>query len=177
MKEKICLNREFVIILVLLMLFMMYIVYIHYFDFISKQQLENNIKTLKEKYNNDISEYKNNLTQCNMYLTQCNMIRSNEQRKQQQQTPERIYENSQDYQNVGFLYDSNTRYPLYGRRKYPNKSDKWEYYIIDESRNKLPIPFKTQGDNELYDDDTISVETIGTLTAKIYEYKKYSYVY
>lgn len=94
--------------------------------------------------------------------------------------PERIYPGGRiniasynEYQLVGFLYDTTTqdRYPLYGRPKYPGRSEKYEYYIIDESRNKLKIPFKTRNDNELYDGDSVLVDVLGkSLTAKIYEY-------
>jgi hypothetical protein len=94
-------------------------------------------------------------------------------------SPERLYPGGRlngipaydDYQLVGFLYDNQDRYPLFGRPKYPGRSDKYEYYLIDESRNKLKIPFKTKNDNEIFDGDTTQIDILGkTLSAKIYEY-------
>lgn len=97
--------------------------------------------------------------------------------------PQRIYPGGNfnvpsydDYQLIGFVYNSTDRYPLFGRHKYPGRSDRWEYYIIDESRNRLKIPFKTKNDNELYSGDTISIPTLpGTFQAEIYEYETFRY--
>jgi hypothetical protein len=81
-----------------------------------------------------------------------------------------------DYQLIGFLYNDTNRFPLYGRPKYRGKSDRYEYYIVDESRNKLQIPFKTRNDNELFDDDTITIPEIGmTLKVKLYEFQNIRY--
>jgi len=97
--------------------------------------------------------------------------------------PERIYPGGRigsrsydDYQLTGFVYNDNDRYPLYGRPKYPGKTDKYEYYIIDESRNKLKIPFKSKNDNELYSGDKIDIPSVGNnLNINIYEYDSFRY--
>lgn len=98
-------------------------------------------------------------------------------------SPERIYPSGRlnmdsysNYQLIGFIYDTDERYPLYGRPKYPGKTDKYEYYIIDESRNKLKIPFKSKNDNELNSGDVIDISGVGTgFNVTIYEYDTLRY--
>ena len=98
-------------------------------------------------------------------------------------TPTRLYPGGrldlprfQEYQLMGFLYNDANRFPLYGRPKYRGKSDKYEYYIIDESRNRLQIPFKSRNDNELYDNDSITIPELNTtLKVKLYEYDSVRY--
>lgn len=84
----------------------------------------------------------------------------------------------QDYQMIGYIWNStnDTKLPLYGRYKIPGRSEKWEYYVIDESRRGIKIPFKSKNDNELYDGDTVDVPTVGNgWKAKIYEYDQFRY--
>ena len=100
-------------------------------------------------------------------------------------SPERIYPGGRlypkqqkydDYQQIGFIFNNEERYPLYGRPKYPGKSDKYEYYIIDETRNHLKIPFKSKNDNEIYDGDDIFVDVFNnSFTVKIYNYDNIRY--
>jgi hypothetical protein len=80
-----------------------------------------------------------------------------------------------NYRQLGFLYDSTYRYPLYGRYLYSGRTDLWEYYIIDDSRNRIKISFKSPNNKEIFDGDTVNVPTIGTLTASIYEIEQYKY--
>ena len=81
-----------------------------------------------------------------------------------------------DYQQIGFVYNDQERYPLYGRPKYPRKLDKFEYYIIDETRNHLKIPYKSRGDNEIFDGEQIFIDVLNnTFTVKIYEYDNIRY--
>lgn len=97
--------------------------------------------------------------------------------------PERTYPTgrlnipgTQDFQQIGFIYNGNERYPLYGRPKYPGKTDKYEYYIIDETRNRLKIPYKSKNDNELYDGDKIQVDVLNNVyDVKIYDYDQFRY--
>ena len=73
--------------------------------------------------------------------------------------PENMYSGNynayNNYQNVGYLTGNNTseQFPVYARQKYSNNSDKMEYYIINEGRNRIKIPFKTRNFNEMYDGD------------------------
>lgn len=95
--------------------------------------------------------------------------------------PERRYEGtnmgSPGYQMIGYIYGTdNDRYPLFGKYKYPGRTEKWEYYIMDETRNKLKIPFKSVNDNEITDGETVNIPTLGNgFTAKIYEYEQLRY--
>lgn len=92
--------------------------------------------------------------------------------------PERDYNRNSTFQMIGFLTSTSSvdRYPLFGRTKFPRRSDKWEYYTIDEGRNRIKIVIKTQGDNELYDGDSITVPELGgEFTVKLYEYSNVRY--
>lgn len=90
--------------------------------------------------------------------------------------PERNYSSNSSYQMIGFLSSNTDRFPLFGRTKYPRRSDKWEYYTMDETRNRIKIIIKTKGDNELYDGDSISIpELNGQFTVKLYEYSNVCY--
>lgn len=97
--------------------------------------------------------------------------------------PERIYPGGtlysrgyNDYQMLGYVYKGNERYPLFGRYKYPGKTDKYEYYLVDESRNKLKIPFKSRNDNELMDGETTFIQELGdNFNVKIYDYENFRY--
>jgi hypothetical protein len=80
------------------------------------------------------------------------------------------------FQMIGFVYKNTERFPLFGRYKYPGRSDKWEYYVMDESRNHLKIPFKSVNDNELYDADEIDVPTVGKgYQVKMYDLEQFRY--
>lgn len=81
----------------------------------------------------------------------------------------RGYDGYQDYQMLGYLSGLQGRYPVFGRYKYPGKTDKLEYYAIDDSRGRIKIPFKTKNYNELYDGDSINIDDLGGS----YKFKKY----
>lgn len=59
------------------------------------------------------------------------------------------YITAQDYQNE--------RYPLYGKHKFPGRSDKWLYYIVDEGRARIKVEVKRRNDEELSSGDVIQV--------------------
>lgn len=74
--------------------------------------------------------------------------------------PERIYPNLQqtdNYQQLGYVSKGSLRLPLFGRRKY-KRSDKWEYYVIDNSENKIKVPIKSLNDYELSTGDNITFD-------------------
>lgn len=81
----------------------------------------------------------------------------------------RGYNGYQDYQMLGYLSGLQGQFPVYGRYKYPGKTDKLEYYTINDSRGRIKIPFKTQNYNELYDGDSINIDDLGGS----YKFKKY----
>jgi hypothetical protein len=90
--------------------------------------------------------------------------------------PENVYNTGYSYQQLGFIFSDNERYPLFGRNKYQNKSDKKEYYILDESRNHLKIPFVSPNNNELYDGDKVFITTLNKeFNVKIYDIEEIRY--
>lgn len=90
-------------------------------------------------------------------------------------SPENLYRDKYDayqkYQQIGFLTNlKNGQFPVFARDKYPNRSDKQEYYTINEGRNHVKIPFKTKNNNELFDGDEIIVPELSNDT---FIFKKY----
>ena len=81
----------------------------------------------------------------------------------------RGYDGYQEYQMLGYLSGLQGQFPVFGRYKYPGKTDKLEYYTINDSRGRIKIPFKTQNYNELYDGDSINIDDLGGS----YKFKKY----
>ena len=80
------------------------------------------------------------------------------------------YDSYNIYQNVGFISNNLDQFPIYGRYHEKNRSDRWEYYTINESRNKIKIPIKTKNRTELYNNDNVNIpEFGGDLTFTIYE--------
>ena len=81
------------------------------------------------------------------------------------------YDSYQRYQQIGFLTNvQDGQFPVFARDKYPNKSDKQEYYTINEGRNHVKIPFKTKNYNELFDGDQVNVPELSNNT---FSFKKY----
>lgn len=73
----------------------------------------------------------------------------------------RGYDGYQDYQMIGYISNSSGQYPMYGRYKYPGKTDRYEYYTINEGRNRIKIPVSVKNNNELYSGDTVIVSELG----------------
>jgi len=88
--------------------------------------------------------------------------------------PESIYRDKYDsyqrYQQIGFLTNIDGQFPVFARDKYMGKSDKQEYYTINEGRNHVKIPFKTKNYNELFDGDQVNVPELSNNT---FSFKKY----
>jgi len=81
------------------------------------------------------------------------------------------YDSYNIYQRIGYLSNLKSgQFPVFAREKYPNKSDRLEYYTINEGRNSVKIPFKTKNDIELFDGDKI---TINELSDEPFTFKKY----
>lgn len=81
----------------------------------------------------------------------------------------RGYDGYQQYQMIGYLNGSQGQFPVFGRYKYPGRTDKMEYYTINDSRGRVKIPFTTKNFNELYDGDAININELGGE----YTFKKY----
>lgn len=80
-----------------------------------------------------------------------------------------------DFQKVGFLIsedDSSVRLPLFGKPKYPPRTDKWEYYVQDHTKGRNKIDVFTPNSNELTFGDTLNIDTYPGehFKAHIYEY-------
>lgn len=192
---EVCFRREdlnlYVFLLLVILIFVFYIIYKQREQFgeftstkaMSNKELELKIKELQEK-----------LQTVQIKEQQCQSQRLQSQSQGQPQlqfdriynpmiSPNRFYQSpyipqaeQSIYQMIGFVYKDNERYPLYGRYKYPGRSDRWEYYIIDETRNRLKIPIKSRNDNELYDNDIITIPELNSdYTVKIYEYDTFRY--
>jgi hypothetical protein len=80
------------------------------------------------------------------------------------------YDSYQRYQQIGFLTNVDGQFPVFARDKYMGKSDKQEYYTINEGRNHVKIPFKTKNYNELFDGDQVNVPELSNNT---FSFKKY----
>jgi len=205
MGEEVCFSRQdFNTYMYLLLGLILYIIYILYNTrqegmnnvdlnaHLTETQLRQRLVELQEKlYSIELSEQR-----CRKELYDSQQLLNQSQVSSQQNillnkiynplvNPERLYPGGRlnapavnNFQMIGFVHTNtnNERYPLFGRYKFPGKSDKWEYYLIDESRNRLKIPFKSKNDNEIYDGDTIDIPSVGNgYTVKIYEYDQFRY--
>lgn len=86
------------------------------------------------------------------------------------------YDAYKNYQMIGYLTGLQGQFPVFGRYKYPGRSDKMEYYTINDSRGRVKIPFKTNNFNELFDGDSIIIDELGgSYTFKKYENEQFRY--
>lgn len=169
-------KKEFTLYVIVLVCITSYFIYIYH------QHALNNVES---SYRNNVESVKDSISSLQSKLEQTTSRSSQDVLLNKIYnpliTPDRVYPGGRNvvtsFQMVGYAYnDANERFPLFGRPKYANKTDKWEYYLIDESRNKLKIVFKSKNDNELYDNDVIDIPTVGNgYNVKIYEYEELRY--
>lgn len=76
---------------------------------------------------------------------------------------------NKENQLLGYVTNSDGQYPIYGRY-YNNRSDRFEYYTINEGKNKIKIPIKTKNYEELYTDDKVNIPELSTTE---FIFKKY----
>lgn len=196
--NNICFKRsEFTLYMVLIICILTYFLYITYYQY--KESEES--KELEQSESKQYQQSQQNLNDINSKINMLQLqIQDRNQTSRNEDLllnriynpvipPERSYPGGRlglhspantnvynDYQQIGFIYNDQERYPLYGRPKYPRKLDKFEYYIIDETRNHLKIPYKPRGDNEIFDGEQISVDVLNnTFTVKIYDYDNIRY--
>lgn len=79
------------------------------------------------------------------------------------------------FQKVGFVVskdNSSLRLPLFGKPKYARNTDKWVYYVLDNTPNKNKIWVESnRNDNELCSGDDVIVPTFDdNFEAHIYDY-------
>lgn len=185
--EKVCFNTSsFYTFLLLNSLVIIYIVYYYYktslkerlanvdlMSHLSSGALQTRLKELQDSLFNEKLNTQRCLTTLNAMSQQTPVFDS------RLSPPERDYpgpgldqrgRRNSEYQQVGYVYSDTIKYPLFGRPKYYDRSDKMEYYIIDDSRNRIKIPFETINNNELTSSDTVSVPSVdGSLNVKIYD--------
>lgn len=140
----------------------------------------NELQKVVSKLQNELFNCQLSTQNCQRELVSCQSSKLAASKQMYNQTsmeaPERNYASNSSYQMIGFLSNNTDRFPLFGRTKYPRRSDKWEYYTMDETRNRIKIVIKTKGDNELNDGDTLLVpELNGQFTVKLYEYSNVRY--
>lgn len=154
---------------------------------LTNNELLNKIKTLQE----DLFDCTTSKQACERNLQELSINKISESRGTENKffdriynplvPPERTYNKRSrnyidTYQQIGIVYNDAERYPLFARPKYPGKTDKYEYYLIDETRNRLKIPFRSKNDNELFDGDTIFIDILkDSFTIKIYDYDNVRY--
>ena len=78
------------------------------------------------------------------------------------------YDGYRRYQEIGYLTSEQGQFPVFARYKYAGKTDRFEYYTITDSRNRIKIPFNIKNFNELYDGDQVTIQELGTFTFKKY---------
>lgn len=81
-----------------------------------------------------------------------------------------FYDGYMENQMLGFITNATGQYPIMGRYHSPGKTDKYDYFTINEGRNKIKIPVKTKNYNELYDGDQVTVPEFSNLP---FTFKKY----
>ena len=169
-------------ILFILIAYYIFIFYNKYKDssqstFDSIENLKSRLKIVHDKLSNSLANNKI----CNSQLLQCtHNLSQHSIHSSSTSGPERDYistrTTSDSYSIVGYVYKDSDRFPLYARHKYPGRNDRWEYYVIDESRNRLKIPFTTTNYIELHDGDSIDIPSLGdSFSVKIYDYQSFRY--
>lgn len=185
-RSNICFNRSnlnlYMFLLLCLIIYLIYIAIkqnetmtnINLNRGLTPKELENKINILNDQlYNCKIEKQ-----ECNRNLQQLSNNNTNIEQKFLNKIynplapPENIYggrtlhqpgyNSYQQFQMIGYLSGNGEQYPVFARDKYPGRSDKQEYYTINDSRNRVKIPFKTTNWNELFTGDTIDIPEIGT---------------
>ena len=80
------------------------------------------------------------------------------------------FDGFREFQMLGFLSGPNGQFPVMGRYRFSNTTDRLEYYTLNEGRNRIKIPFRTKNDNELFSGDPVNIPELGgELVFKKYE--------
>lgn len=79
------------------------------------------------------------------------------------------YDANMLFQQTGFITGPSGRFPIYSRY-HDSRSDRLEYYTIDDSRGRIKIPIKTKNYAEIYDGDNVSIPELGNDS---FVFKKY----
>lgn len=68
----------------------------------------------------------------------------------------RGYDANNIFQQTGFISGASGRYPIFSRY-HEGRSDRKEYYTIDDSRGRIKIPIQTRNYSEIFDGDKIVI--------------------
>jgi hypothetical protein len=82
--------------------------------------------------------------------------------------PSRNYDGYKRYQEIGYITSDKGQFPVFARYKYAGKTDRYEYYTITDSRNRIKIPFNIKNFNEVYDGDQVTIPDLGTFVFRKY---------
>jgi len=121
-----------------------------------------NCKIEKQNCNRNLQQLSNNNTQQKFIDKIYNPLAPPENVYGGGRLNQRGYDSYQQFQMIGYLSGNGQQYPVFARDKHPGRTDKQEYYTINDSRNRVKIPFKTQNWNELYSGDTIDIPEIAS---------------
>jgi hypothetical protein len=77
------------------------------------------------------------------------------------------------FQQLGFVSSGGQVLPLFGKRKYP-RSNKWEYFVVDNSENRVRIPVKSVRDEEVSNGDVVDVLGVEHIVS-LYDYNTVKY--
>jgi len=89
--------------------------------------------------------------------------------------PSRNYDGYKRYQEIGYITSDKGQFPVFARYKYAGKTDRYEYYTITDSRNRIKIPFNIKNFNEVYDGDQVTIPDLGTFVFRKYPYEGLRY--
>lgn len=80
-------------------------------------------------------------------------------------SPEAMYHGNYDSysqnQMIGFLNGPEGQFPVFSRQHTPGRSDRMEYYTINNERGRVKIPIITRNYSEIYDSDIVEVPELG----------------
>ena len=172
------------------MYFFIFVVFTVYFIYINKTEKYSEVNLYQQLSNQDllnkISELQQDIFNIKLKSQDCDRsLQACQQNNQYTMSrnpsvfgnePSRQQPSYNNYTLSGYLSGEGNQYPVYSREKYSGRSDKLEYYLINESRNKIKIPFKTVNYNELQDGDKITIPEIGPdLIYTLYDIKEFRY--
>ena len=191
MKDQICIEKNhfslYVFLLFCLIVFFLYIItkkYEHMSNVdldsqLANDELKNKINKLQDLLFNcklTVQDYERKIIELTKERESTSMLPFLNKIYNPLYPPENIYRDKYDsynkYQQIGYITNlKDGQFPVFARDKYLNKSDKQEYYTINEGRNSIKIPFKTKNDNEMFDGDSIIIPELSSIS---FVFKKYN---
>ena len=88
---------------------------------------------------------------------------------------DRGYDAYMRYQEIGYLTGESGQFPVFARYRDSGRTDRFQFYTISDSRNRIKIPFKTKNDQELFCGDPVVIPELGSFTFKKYPDEGFRY--